>query len=309
MTAAFEKLGKVLALERDQGHRNKAVIGGLDKFVVFWEEEVRAATEDPDSLRIVDEVVRLLKGYPAVQNLQEREQIVGHILGLLEERPKEEAVRKSPPRRRAPSPASPGLDSPVASLPGVSTAYSRRLANLGVRTIRDLLYLFPRRYDDYSALKPINRLTYGETVTIIGTVQETRVQDSRRGRKLIHSIIGDGTATIRCTWFNQPWLASKLRAGSTVMISGQVDEYLGRPTFQSPEWEPVEREQLHTGRIVPIYPLTAGLSAKVLRNHMKRVVDYWARRTPDPLPEEIRERERLIDLETALLDHILGSGS
>lgn len=211
------------------------------------------------------------------------------------------AVRPTPSKSQAGSVLPSGLDASVESVRGVGPKMVERLEKLGVRTIRDMLYLFPRRYVDYSALKPINRLNYGETVTIVGTVKDTRLQSTRGGRKLLQSTIGDGTATIQCTWFNQPWLANKLRAGATVMISGKVDQYLGRPVFQSPEWEPVEREQLHTGRIVPVYPLTAGLSAKIMRSQMKRVVDYWARRTPDPLPDDIRQRRRLIDLEAALL--------
>ncbi len=194
-----------------------------------------------------------------------------------------------------------GLDAPLTSLRGIGPKMAEQFEKLGLQKIRDVMSFYPRRYVDYSALKPINRLEYGEQVTIIGTVWESSAQRTRSKRQLIKVVIGDGTATIQCTWFNQPWLAKKLKAGATVMVSGKVDQYLGRLTFQSPEWELVEREQLHTGRIVPIYPLTAGLTAKSVRMHVKRTVDFWARRSPDPLPEEIRQRQKLINLETALL--------
>jgi ATP-dependent DNA helicase RecG len=389
METALQKLAKILELERQGGYRNRAVIGGVQRYIPVWIEEARAQAGTEVEKALVEQIGDLLVDYGRLPGASARAKLIDAIRERLaraiavspptepapageeqspalpaeeapgegapvsqaglegdeeglpelsvvregdeaheepgreapesaatrpsqaaepapvragEERDEPAAAAKRAPRKARPSAVIPsGLDASVTSLRGVGPRMADRLEKLGVRTIQDMLELFPRRYVDYSALKPINRLTYGETVTIIGTVQETRVQSSRGGRKLIHSIIGDGTATIRCTWFNQPWLANKLRAGSTVMVSGRVDQYLGRPTFQSPEWEPVEREQLHTGRIVPVYPLTAGLSAKILRNQMKRVVDYWARRTPDPLPEEIRERQRLIDLETALL--------
>jgi ATP-dependent DNA helicase RecG len=107
----------------------------------------------------------------------------------------------------------------------------------------DLLYLFPRRYDDYSLMKPINRLQYGETVTVIGTVWEVRARQARN-HKLVQAIISDGTAKIQATWFNQPWLTGKLKTGMQIVLSGTVEQYLGRQIFQNPDWEPVEMEPL-----------------------------------------------------------------
>jgi ATP-dependent DNA helicase RecG len=194
-----------------------------------------------------------------------------------------------------------GLDADITTMRGIGPRTAKLMRKLGLNLVRDLLSFFPRRYVDYSSLKPINRLTYGEQVTVIGTVWETRMRRTRGRQKLVESVIGDGTSAVQCTWFNQPWLMNKLKPGTAVMISGKVDQYLGRLTFRSPEWELVEKEHLHTGRIVPVYPLTAGLRAKMMRGLVKRTVDYWARRTPDPLPLEIRQRQRLIGLESALM--------
>jgi ATP-dependent DNA helicase RecG len=183
-----------------------------------------------------------------------------------------------------------GLDSLVTRLPGIKEAMAKKLANLGVHTIGDFLSFYPRRYDDYRQLKPINQLRYGEEVTIIAQVWETRQRDARSGRPIITSTLSDGTATIEVTWFNQPWLAQKLQPGLQIVISGKVDEYLGRLTFQSPEWEELDKNLIHTGRLVPVYPLTEGITIKWLRNQIKATVDYWTRRLPDYLPEESRQR-------------------
>ncbi|HEX9925164.1 MAG TPA: ATP-dependent DNA helicase RecG, partial [Anaerolineae bacterium] len=99
---------------------------------------------------------------------------------------------------------------------------------------------------------------------------------------------------------NQPWLINQLRAGTQIVISGKVDEYLGRLTFQSPEWEELDKNLVHTGRMVPVYPLTKGITAKQLRNQIKRAVDYWTNRLADPLPSETRERLGLLSLPQAV---------
>ena len=195
-----------------------------------------------------------------------------------------------------------GLNAPVTVMTGISTAYAEKFGKLGVKTIRDLLFLLPRRYDDYRNLKPINRLEYGEEVTIIASVWDAGTRRSRGGVPIFTATLSDGSGLVQCTWFNQPYLADKIRPKTQIVVSGKVDEYLGHLTFQSPEWEPLEREQLHTARLVPIYPLTEGLAGKWLRRLMKRTVDYWAPRalSEEYLPESIRQSAGLMDISSAL---------
>ncbi|NJN96864.1 MAG: hypothetical protein HC875_23575 [Anaerolineales bacterium] len=227
-------------------------------------------------------------------------------------RPSQNLSRQAPPPRPTPPPAprvaresqpdfsSTGLDSSVMKLPGIKEAMAKKLANLGVQTIGDFLSLYPRRYDDYRTLKPINQLQFGEEVTIIAQVWETRQRDLRNGRSIVTTTLSDGTATIEVTWFNQPWLAQKLTPGLQLVLSGRVDEYLGRLTFQSPEWEELDKNMIHTGRLVPVYPLTEGITIKWLRNQIKATVDYWTRRFPDYLPDESRQRLGMLPLDEAI---------
>jgi ATP-dependent DNA helicase RecG len=193
------------------------------------------------------------------------------------------------------------LDAPLTTLPGIGPKTARTLKKLDLETLGDLLWHLPRRYDDYTQLKTINRLWYGEEVTIIGTVEDIQVRQVRNGRmKLTEAVIGDGTGSLRVTWFNQPWIANKLTPGKGVVLSGKVDQYLGRLTMNSPEWEPLERIQLHTNRIVPVYPLTAGVTAKWLRRVINSVVSRYAKRIPDPLPPSVIESAQLLPLPVAL---------
>jgi ATP-dependent DNA helicase RecG len=169
-----------------------------------------------------------------------------------------------------------------------------------MKTIRDVLYFFPRRYDDFSNLKPINRLEYGEEVTIVGRVQSTDSRRTRSGTPLFKAVLSDGTGFLELTWFNQPYLAERIQPGRQIVVSGTVDEYLGRLCMVSPEWEMLRKELLHTGRLVPVYPLTEGVGARWLRQLIKRTVDYWAPRIPEYLPASVRESYGLMDLDAAL---------
>lgn len=193
-----------------------------------------------------------------------------------------------------------GLSQPVSVLYGVGPRISTLLEKLGVYTILDLLYFFPRRYDDYSLMKPINRLKYGEKVTIIGTVWDVRARRTRNNQAHIHAMVTDGTGRIQVTWFNQPWLVNKLQAGLRIVLQGTVEQYLGRPVFQNPDWEMLSLDSLRTGTIVPIYPLTQGLGSHRMRQMQKGVVEKWAAKVPDPLSYEIRQRNNLLPLSQAL---------
>ncbi|HBY94573.1 MAG TPA: DNA helicase RecG [Chloroflexi bacterium] len=192
------------------------------------------------------------------------------------------------------------LDASITTLTGISDTYARRLARLGVATVRDLLYHLPARYEDFSALRRISELMYGQEVTIVGVVEETKNRQSKRGSVVTTTVISDGTGTVQATWFSQPWLSGTLTPGKLIRLSGKVSEYLGRVAFQSPRWEPVTEEQLHTAGIIPIYPLTDKVGESWLRARIRAALKQFAHRTPDPLPLALRESFGVFDLPAAL---------
>jgi len=193
------------------------------------------------------------------------------------------------------------LDAPVTVLQGIGPRHAKTLERLDMRTLRDMLYNFPRRYVDYSQLKTINRLWYGEEVTVIGTIKSLATRSIRGGKlQVVEGVVTDGTGAIRVTWFNK-WEAKRLRAGQQVSLAGKIDQYLGRLVMTNPETELLEQQLLSTNRIVPVYSLTAGISQRWLRKIMYQVVSYWAPRVADPLPVEVRRSAGLMDLPNALL--------
>jgi ATP-dependent DNA helicase RecG len=207
------------------------------------------------------------------------------------------------PEKASVSPVAPdpeGLAQAVTALKGVGPKMAEKLEKLGVVSINDLLYFYPRRYDDYTLMKPISKLVYGEHVTVIGTIWQTSARRVRGNKTLVQSVISDGTGSVQATWFNQPWLTKQLPAGMQIVLSGKVEQFLGRPVFNGPDWEALDLDPLLTRRIVPVYPLTEGLSSNRLREMMQKAVAYWSQRVSDPLPEQIRTRQKLYPLAEAL---------
>ncbi|MBK8821761.1 MAG: ATP-dependent DNA helicase RecG [Anaerolineales bacterium] len=225
--------------------------------------------------------------------------------------PQQQAQQK--PRQAAPSRSDvvPGaktsqtpaaLNAELTVLQGVGPRHAETLSSLGMNNLGDMLYYFPRRYEDYSQLKPIKALFYNDVVTVLGTIQTVHNRPIRGGKSsIIEVVISDGTGSLRISFFNQPWLANRFKQGDAIAVSGKVDQYLGRLVMNSPDWEPVEVENLHTARIVPIYALTEKITQKWLRGIMNQVVSHWAPAVVDALPDTVRFAARLVSLGEALM--------
>ncbi len=202
-------------------------------------------------------------------------------------------------RKRAFSPDDPSVDSPVTRIPGIGPQNANALSKQNVHSVRDLLYYFPRRYDDYSLFKMINKVLPGETVTIIGIPYS--VENQTRGKyQITEAVIGDGTGYLRVTWFNQPWLIHQIHLNQAIVLSGKVDTYLGRPVMSNPEWEPGDQDNLNTNRIVPVYSVNANLKQNFLRRMIYNTVRHWSDLVPEFLPDSVLESVDLLPLTRAI---------
>ncbi len=193
-----------------------------------------------------------------------------------------------------------GLDAPVSVIRGVGEKQAAHLVHLGVHQIKDLLYLFPRRYDDYSRLKTINQLQYGEEVTILAKVLSVEMFKTKKGKRLVEAVVSDTTGTLRLLWMNQDWHIRYLRKDLFISISGKIDTYLGRPVIWHPDYESIDKQQLHTNRIVPVYPLTAKITQRWLRRTQFNTIRYWAPRVSDFLNDDIRSEAEVLNTTDAL---------
>jgi ATP-dependent DNA helicase RecG len=189
-----------------------------------------------------------------------------------------------PATRRAPQPQR--LDRELDVLPGVGATLKRKLAKLGLVTLRDLLEHRPRRYETAVDEVPIAALAGQDEVAIAGEV--LNVSARRRGRlRIVTARISDGTASVAATWFNQPWLEEQLRPGVHVRLRGKP----GRYGFDVKSHDIGEGEST-TADFAPVYPASEEITPKRMRtlvgNALGHVIDYF-----DPLPAELREREGL----------------
>jgi ATP-dependent DNA helicase RecG len=299
-------LRKVLELEREKGYEDRAVIGGLDKFLHRWSARIMASITTPRLLAEFKKF-RLDDARYASLTKEQRQKWIADILAFLEsiDREKVEAKpspKSAPPRKRpVVTPATgPSLELPITSLKGVSTAQAAKFKRLGVNTMRDLLYFFPHRHLDYSRTNYISQLTEGEEQTITANVWQAQVT-MLGGRRGTEAIVGDETGNVRAVWFNNPYVAKSLPTNARVVLSGRVRLFGGRYVFESPEWELLEdKELVHTGRLVPLYSLTQGLKPRQVRKLMKEVVDQFAGQLAEFLPPDLRQRCHLVGLPQAI---------
>ena len=195
------------------------------------------------------------------------------------------------------------LTTPLSEIRGVPEKFVKQLARLDIKTVKDLLWHFPARYEDYSKIYNIEELIPGQQATIQGEIQSVKVRRSfRRGMLIAEAHISDLTGTIRAVWFNQPYVAQTLRQGTLANFAGKVHEDDGDLYFSSPAYERVRgTETNHTARIVPIYPETRGLTSRGIRFLIKPVLKN-AEKVPEFIPKEVLAAQNIPEVNEALRD-------
>ena len=184
---------------------------------------------------------------------------------------------------------------------GVGPKRGLTLARLGIKTVGDMLYHFPRRYEDRSNIVPIENIRIGETQVVSGKVLARGVKETWKRYKILRVAIDDGTGVIYAAWFNQPYLEKQFPVGSKVILSGKVDMYKDIQ-FVNPAYEVLDdnQEVLEAGCIVPIYPLTRDINQRQMRRILKTAVDKFSSHITEFLPHSLRERHELMNLPYAL---------
>ena len=295
----------ILKLEESRGFDNKAVMGGLDKFVARWAEEMASQAAGNARFLLKESYESMSTEVRAQWAAQWQEALgTGPTTKQAPAKPKKEpqAKQAATPKEtkyKAP-PAEATVDAPVDRLRGVDTKLSARLKRLDVETIRDLLYLFPRRHEDYSTAVKISELTPGEECTVLATVWEAReiAQGPHGRRRDTEAVLSDDSGNLKAIWFGQRYLARTLKPGSRIAISGKPTVFRGQLVFENPEHELLDStgSGVHTGRLVPIYPLTEGLTRRNMRRLTWQAVQNWLGGLEEALPGEILSRTALMPL-------------
>ena len=197
------------------------------------------------------------------------------------------------------------INSPIESIPRISAAYSKRLNRLGIKTIKDLIYHFPFRYDDLSKIVKIGDIKINETVTIHGEIINIKtIRTFKKKMFLTEALIKDESGTTRAVWYNQPFLMRTLKKGTKISLAGKAS-YDGKTLyFSNPAHERIDPQApsdlRHTGRLIPVYPETARLTSRWLRYILKLILPKTLPEFKDFLPLEIKKSQRLIELKEAL---------
>ena len=185
------------------------------------------------------------------------------------------------------------LSTNVRYIKGIGEAKAKSLSKLGIATLGDLINWFPRRYEDRREIKPISQLIPGEPACVSAMIaSEPKLSHIRKGMDLVKVRAVDDTGALDVTFFNQSWLKNQLRVGETYTFYGRAEGSLLRKSMASPIVEPEGRRE-HTGRIVPIYPLTAGISQLLLSRAIRQGLDSCADILPDCLPNDVRQAHQL----------------
>jgi len=321
-------LQQALSLEVDRGFSN--LQGRNERFDSFMQRELGTPPQIPlpgDVPPRLQALAEEFAEYASLDDAARRRQVtvVRQWLHALRQR-LEPSAPMAPPRLKvaqrssssaASTSAAPGLDSPLAQVKGIGPKLAERLASLGLLLVRDLILHYPRDYVDYSALRRIDALVPGETATIVATVRRCHGFTSPRNPNLsiIELQLQDPTGRIKVTRFlagkrfsNPSYLHGQTRQypnGATVAVSGLVKSGPYGISFQDPLIEVMESAQAplrssRIGRLLPVYPLTEGLTADRFRSLIERVLPS-VRLWPEPLPRVRRDARQLLSRDRALV--------
>lgn len=205
------------------------------------------------------------------------------------------------------------LATPVAQLRGVGPRLAEKLARLNIFTVEDALYTLPHRYEDRREFRRISQLRDGCYEVFSGEILAAgEVVTQRSRRRLFEVVVGDGSGQVSLKWFHyrKEWLARRFPVGRRGVFSGEVKRFGPQREVHHPDGDLLADGQnladyqsadpLSFGRILPVYPLTEGLTQQAARKIWKQAVELYAAQVPDSLPDELRDRYGLLPVGEAL---------
>ncbi len=318
----LERIKKPLAFAGRDDFAHLKSLAALEAFMHGQLALLRGLAQGNET---IEQIEKLFSGFDSLPPDQKKDHILkaSALIESLEHEQPDTAVRVAAPKIPPhPGPRPQGergheasaallkLDTPIQYCKGIGPKRAELLKKLGIFTIEDALFYLPWRYEDRGNLKKIGRISYGSYETVTGKVVSAEVASTRRQRvKIFELVITDGSGMLVGSWFNQPFMKKAFRPGQHVILSGIVksNPYRGGlPQIDNPDYEVMNEDDadnlIHTGRTVPIYRTTAGLSVRYLRNMMKVVLDSCGAAMPEILPEFLVKKFSFISRGEALAE-------
>lgn len=183
----------------------------------------------------------------------------------------------------------------------IEKKYLPKLEKLGIQTVQDFLYFFPRRYEDFSKIVKISDLQEGDSASVKGRIIDIQnIQTWKKRMTITEALIGDESGSIRALWFNQPYVAQNLERSLLVRLSGKVSWDKKGLYFSNPAYEPALRPPTNTARIVPVYSETQGITSKWLRWKISQLLKKYLLEIPEIIPNAILKRQNLLSIQEAI---------
>lgn len=192
------------------------------------------------------------------------------------------------------------LEKDIRFLKGVGENREKLFKKLGIKKAEDLLWHIPRKYLDYSRLKKIRELCDGEIESFVAKVAGKPVEIETRSVKIIKIPVEDSTGVVTTVWFNQDYIKNVLKEGEVFCFSGKIERKGFYIEVKNPEFEKYDQHLIHTGRIVPVYNSTEGLSQKVIRNIVNNLLQQVDGMLIDIIPPYIRQKYNLSEINFAI---------
>jgi ATP-dependent DNA helicase RecG len=293
----LDRIRKPLLFAAKDDFAHLKSLAGIEPFIRAQVEQLKGLV---GNRRLLREFVGLFDGIDNLDATEKRSRLVraANLLNEIEkekETTPEETDTPTSQGRHVSPPASLSLSTPVQYCRGIGPKRAELLRKLGIETMEDALFSLPWRYEDRGNLKKMSRLAFGTYETVAGEVVSAEVVQTKRRRvKVFELVITDKTGVLVGSWFNQPFMQKTFKPGQKVILSGVVksNPYRGGAAqMDSPDYEVLDDDAesllVHTGRIVPIYRATAGLTARAIRSIMRTTVDSCVDTLPDILPDDI----------------------
>ncbi len=319
---ALEKIESPLRFSAGNDYRNLSIIreleGPLRKKTADFREIVRQRVKDPEELtrfeHLLSQMDELFSGFETAPSEEKQRRVSGGLerIGILKSfltrwsetggsHPSDVIKREA---RESLEAAIAKLELPAQFVKGVGPKIGLILARKGIKTVEDLLYFLPRKYEDRRFIKPIAKTEEGKKETIIGDVVRAEIRPYQR-RRVFEVLLRDDSGTLTAKWFkgNFTYLRNTFKQGLRVILTGDVRLYRFDLEMIHPDYEILEESDdshLHFKRIVPIYSETEGIGQKQLRRILQHAVEEYARFVPGPIPRDISERQGLIDIIEAI---------
>ncbi|HLE41096.1 MAG TPA: ATP-dependent DNA helicase RecG [Nitrospirota bacterium] len=315
----LDRIKKPLTFAARDNFAHIKSLAAMEQFIHAQVQELRRVSEPIDGL---SEIEKVFSGFDSLTPDEKKKRVLRatELIEAFESGPVHPVVSKTstPPEALAQhdplaahaQTSTLRLDTPVQYCKGIGPKRAELLKKLGVSTIDDALSYLPWRYEDRGNLKKISRLAYGSYETVSGEVVSAEVVATKRQRvKVFELLITDKSGMIIGSWFNQPFMKKAFKPGQKVILSGIVrsNPYKGGvPQIDNPEYEIMDEGEadslIHTGRTVPIYRATAGLSVRYLRAMMKTIIDSCGAAQPEPLPDVLIKKYSLMPASEAIAE-------